>query len=974
MTTVKYLIYIILLCPFLIWCQDEGARGSGAKKVGEKSGVKRALVVGVADYNASSLKLNYADDDAVIFKDYLLEVEKIPEERLVSLIAHDSLPTPPEEEPTSNNVLNELTKLMDETQQGDTVYFYFAGHGDVVVISVVTNKGAKFILTLDACRSGFLYKEGTQKNLETFNNNFQHSTKFFSCKPEQFSLESGDIGHGYFTYYLVLGLLGAADNLVQDNNLQFFELSAFLANNVYKETNEKQSPIVWTQYFNEVFIPVNSKYKDIALNTLKASSGIKDIFAARGFEKAITENLSEIPIVKQFNKALKSEDYYGTKSSALELYKKAKNENLVKESVVKRMRNSLVNALSTNSQILINTYIGNAEVLPSSKVFITKAKYLEICLDLLEKDAFNYDRLYMSQLFLEAYAIIRAQNYSKYTIAKQKLKQALEIEDRAAYIHNALGIVLNHEEKYKEAKFHYKRANELIPSWSFPINNIGINYYDQHRYKEGETYLLEAIKLRGSYGTALNNLGAISESQGKYTAAENYYHKVGESKGGYSETALRNLGVLYEKKGNIKKALEYYELALEKNPNDVFTFYSLSELLIDEGIDVKRAEELLKNAIELEPYFSRGHAEYADFLRRYPKNEDSYKETLDLYDFAISNNPFYEWAYAGKGWLFHKQDLKDEALKSFEKGIASNSNKPKSYYYLANYYKNGLKDNIKSEEYYLKAIEKDTFYLPAYENLVELYNKSNQEEKSLDVLNKLVTWNADAPDIWNLLGNTHFDTGDFQKAAENYQKAIEVDSTYAKGFSNLAYSLMKTGKYSDASKAYKKAVQYNPYKNKLESFASLLLTEARKQNRNGNKNNAKTILEEAYYLVSNHETSFALAEYYYLNNNAKEAIKIANSIEVDALSKSRKLKHLELLTKIMVDLNLKKESQEYFTKFKAISPRPNNVLEALVKQTNKDKKGAKETFSKANVLMLRDKFLSKKFSADAINKIKQLQK
>ena len=997
---------MLLLTNFML--AQEGQRGSVAKNVKKSSkGVKRALVVGIAGYKAKSLHLDYADDDAEIFKEYLKEVEKIPKERLVSLIAHDSLPTPPEKEPTSSNVLHELTKLMDETQDGDTVYFYFAGHGDVVndkgyeegflltadanenreyygtpgvialkhldsVITTVTDKGAKFVLVLDACRSGFLYKEGTQKNLETFNNNFQHSIKFFSCGPKELSYESSDIGHGYFTYYLVLGFLGAADNLVQDNSLQYFELANFLDGQVRNETDKKQGPIVWHQNTVGVFKKVDSKDKDLALNLLKNSSSIKNIWASRSSKTTTSKTIIEKPIVKQFNKALKAENYYGTNSSALELYNKALNEKLINKSLANQMRHSFVNALSTNAQILINTYIGDQGLLPNSKVFEMKAKDLEVCLKLIEKDAFIYDRLYMSQLFLEAYAIIKAKHYSKYPEAKQKLKDALKIEERAAYIHNALGIVLNHEEKFKEAIFHYQRAKDLIPTWSFPVHNIGLNYFEQHQYSDAKLYVNEALKLNGPKGNRYNTLGAISESQGKYREAEAYYHKVKETNGEYSTVSLRNLAILYNNRGNVKKAIDYYKLALEKNPNDVKTYYGYSEILNDNAIDIKKAEELLKKAIELEPYFSRGHAEYADLLRRYPRDMNSYQEAHELYDFAISNNPFYTWSYAGKGWLYHKQNLKEVALTSFKKSIEVNPQKPKAYYNIATYYENGLKDLLKAENNYLKAIEKDPFYLPAYERLIDLYNKSKQEQKSLEILNTLVKWNVDAPDIWNLLGNTYFDIGDYNASSQNYQKAIKVDSTYAKGFSNLAYSLMKTNKYQEATTAYKLAVQYNPYKNNVESFSKLLLTEARKQNRAGNITEAQFILKEAYNLSDNYETSYALSESYYFNNNTNEAYRIIRNVMIDTLSKTRKIKFLELACKVAIDLKLKKESHEYINVLQSINPRPNYILEALVKYMNKDKKGAKEALSKANPLLLKEQFLTKKFSNQSIKLVKQL--
>lgn len=240
------IVLCFIFCETLFSQPDE--RGSIANKIESSTeGVKRALVVGISDYHSDDMKLNFADDDAAFFKEYLSKVEEIPDERLAYLSDSDAI---------SFNIMRELKKIMTETQSGDLVYLFFAGHGDVVddfgdeegfllaadvnknrnyygtqgvvplkiinrVITNVTEKGAKVVLVLDACRSGFLYKEGAQKNLKTFNNNFQNSTKFLSCGPDQLSYESKEIGHGFFTYYLILGLMGAADHLVQDKVVQW---------------------------------------------------------------------------------------------------------------------------------------------------------------------------------------------------------------------------------------------------------------------------------------------------------------------------------------------------------------------------------------------------------------------------------------------------------------------------------------------------------------------------------------------------------------------------------------------------------------------------------------------------------------------------------------------------------------------------------------------------------------------------------
>ena len=891
-----FLVFLVL--SFFGFGQDE-ARGSIAKNISPATnGVKRALIVGISDYQSDAMKLNFADDDAAFFKDYLSNVEQIPDSRLAYLT---------DDEAISFNIMVELKKLMTESQAGDTVYLFFAGHGDVVddfgdeegfllaadvnedrnyygtqgvvplkiinrVITKVTEKGAKVILVLDACRSGFLYKEGAQKNLETFNNNFQNSTKFLSCGPDQLSYESKEIGHGFFTYYLVLGLMGAADHIVQDNKIQYFELEMFLDSNVKLETNDKQVPVVWNQKATDVFREITPFDKEFALNEIKNSSNVKNALASRGVSEVTeaSESITENLVVQQFNEALSAQNYYGNNESALEVFYRGEKENLVAAEVSNRMRYTIVNALSSNAQLLINTYIGGAEVLPNGDTFISRAKDLEICLSLLDIDDFGYDRFLTSKLFLEAYSVIRSRNYSNYPLAKKKLEEALVIEDRAAYIHNALGIILNHEEQYELAQKHYDKAKELIPTWSFPVNNSGGNFLDKYQYRKAKNNYEKALELKGSYGTALNNLGVVSERQGEYHKAEFYYLRAKEVEQ-ESATAIRNLGNLYRNRGNIRKAITFYKEALAKDSLDVYTYYSYSDLLNDNNINTEKAESLLKKAIKLEPYFSRGHAEYADLLRRYPRNENSLKEADSLYDFAIKNDPFYAWGYAGRAWLYHKQKQTDKALASFHKGIDVNSYKARPYYYLANYYGDGLKNNMKAEEYYKKAIAIDSFYLPAYEKLVSIYYKTDKTDKSLALINDLLKWNSDAPDAFNLLGRTYFARQEYNKAIDAFNQTLEIDSTYAKGYTNLSYSLAQTGNYKEAAVAFKSANKFNPYKNNVSTFVDLLLNEARKMNRENLSNDAEDLLVIANSMEFNLKSNFALAEHYYLNDESERA-------------------------------------------------------------------------------------------------------
>jgi tetratricopeptide (TPR) repeat protein len=65
--------------------------------------------------------------------------------------------------------------------------------------------------------------------------------------------------------------------------------------------------------------------------------------------------------------------------------------------------------------------------------------------------------------------------------------------------------------------------------------------------------------------------------------------------------------------------------------------------------------------------------------------------------------------------------------------------------------------------------------------------------------------------------NVHFQKGEayedqqrFKEAAQEYEKAIDIDSGYAEAYSNLGFSYRKQGRYDDAIRAYKRAIALKP--------------------------------------------------------------------------------------------------------------------------------------------------------------------
>lgn len=187
-------------------------------------------------------------------------------------------------------------------KEGDKTIIYFAGHGDVHAdngngflltyhapsdgdyflggaielkkltkyIEAGAEKGVKTVLITDACRSGSLVsKLGSQMTLQALASLHENSLQMLSCGADQSSQESERWGggHGVFTYYLIQGLSGEADE-DQDDVIRFFELNDYVRKKVRSETEFRQIPKGMGKDIARV-AEIDPSKKDILLRQIK---------------------------------------------------------------------------------------------------------------------------------------------------------------------------------------------------------------------------------------------------------------------------------------------------------------------------------------------------------------------------------------------------------------------------------------------------------------------------------------------------------------------------------------------------------------------------------------------------------------------------------------------------------------------------------------------------------------------------------
>lgn len=226
-----------------------------------------AVIIGVGEYKNldKKLQLPFAQADADSLYSVLISLEggNFPAENVRRLLGPKA---------TKENIRREIEEWLPRVvKENDRVFVYFAGHGFVYQekgylaphdfnMSDIAGSGypmeslarvlgktlkAKWkVLMTDSCHSGFVTAETKADRLNNLLQQLDNNLFSLSASREnEISNESPDFGggHGVFTYYLVKGMEGEADE-DRDGSITAIEMTEYVRRNVREATGGKQNP------------------------------------------------------------------------------------------------------------------------------------------------------------------------------------------------------------------------------------------------------------------------------------------------------------------------------------------------------------------------------------------------------------------------------------------------------------------------------------------------------------------------------------------------------------------------------------------------------------------------------------------------------------------------------------------------------------------------------------------------------------
>ncbi|MBK7408456.1 MAG: tetratricopeptide repeat protein [Saprospirales bacterium] len=617
-------------------------------------------------------------------------------------------------------------------------------------------------------------------------------------------------GHAAFTYHLIQGLMGLADENKNDE-VTLWEVDKFLSSTVTPEVAPKAQTPFTDGDRNVVLALVDKKTLKQLQKKKEEELPAFDMVDTKGFEMSVIEKASEQTKTAYdgFLRTLKANQLLEPKEDCTDLYYKQLITQPGTESIRNTLTRNFAAALWDSSVDAFNVYIKSdsvrlAEMYKSDPKFSLYPAYLKRASELLDSTHYMYKTLVGTYNYfqgkvktVEYFETGKPQAVLDEAMANQE--KSLEfLEIASSYFELAVANYNNH--KIDQAIKYYQKAIELSPTWSQPYDGLGAIYRDMGKYEEARDMYAKALELspKELLGPAHRNLGYVSYKLKDYASAES----------------------------NLKEAIQY-------RPNDPFIYYYLGALYRD----TKRpddAESAFFKTIQLDKSFGAGfyylglvyqdQERYADaqsvletavkedpdntsFLYHLGANhfyQNDFETCMSTMQQVLQLNPSFSEAYYYMAKSLEAMGQPEEAKEAWENAAKKSPKDPEYYYQLGliQFQKNDFAgaDSLLQQSLALDAGNPFTHYYlgMSYYAQKRLKESAFELEKSLALL-------SDNPDIYYQTGLVYYEMSDFSSAEPKLQKAIALNPDHGQAYFTLGLLYKRTGRAGESATMLEKA-------------------------------------------------------------------------------------------------------------------------------------------------------------------------
>ena len=352
----------------------------------------------------------------------------------------------------------------------------------------------------------------------------------------------------------------------------------------------------------------------------------------------------------------------------------------------------------------------------------------------------------------------------------------------------------------EEAKTRVLEALQQNPSSVEGYNLLGIIESEQLDYSNALAALQKALQLAPNSTKTHNNLGDVYLAQKKFDLAEKEFR-----------TALRldprnrdgnyNLGLLQMAKGSPAEAIPYLERV---RPKDLETRFNL----IRAYLQSKRTAEALRMATELSAE-NKNEVQLHFSLGVLLASEKQYKPAqLELEKADALQPGTFEILY-NLGQTFLLNDDYPNAELILTRALKLKPESPETLYLLAQVYTNQSR-SLDALDLLVRANKitpknPDILFLMAQIGISQKYF-----EDAIPLLEKALAIVPQRSDIRSALGESYFMSGKIDKAIEEFDKSIEIESS-VRTFAFLGISYTHLGRFDEAKQDFQNGLKLDPH-------------------------------------------------------------------------------------------------------------------------------------------------------------------
>jgi tetratricopeptide (TPR) repeat protein len=165
------------------------------------------------------------------------------------------------------------------------------------------------------------------------------------------------------------------------------------------------------------------------------------------------------------------------------------------------------------------------------------------------------------------------------------------------------GIELYESGKYNEALRHFRSIQVDEDSYAEISYYLGLCYAQLEQYDEALIYLDQVIASAEDFAQAYQSrmlIGYIYATTGRYRLAEYEFQRLLDE--GYDSSKVHAaLGYILYKQGNIPASIKNLEEALAIREDNATALNSMAYIMADQGIQLPKAKEYVRRALELRP-------------------------------------------------------------------------------------------------------------------------------------------------------------------------------------------------------------------------------------------------------------------------------------------------------------------------------------------------------------------------------------